>query len=297
MLTFNQLYTRALDFCGVSASDATTLGNVKSDIKQGLALFKNSSRRYWTRKEITANLVSSQQFYTFPEDVVRITEVRVNSSGLNFPVLPVDSEAMWNRINIIPAMTINLPMYYFVRGRNEIGLWPIPTSNVSAGLVISYEPRLPDMSLADTTTTTVNVANGSQTVSNPSSPFNTNMNGMWFSVTDGSDGNWYPIIGASTTTLTLENYYQGPSVNNVACIIGSVPDIPEDYHLGLAYFAAYNFYLKRNEMANANEYKALYEDLLERYRDTYADKTTGQVQQSIENYRYSLFTLPPNPIT
>lgn len=297
MITYTQLYNRALDYCGVSANDTTTVANIKQDIKQGLALFKNAGRRYWTRKEASANLVSQQQYYTFPEDAVRITEVRVNSNGLNFPVLPVDSEAMWNRINIIPAMTINLPMYYFIRGRNEIGLWPIPTQNVVNGLVLSYEPRMPDMILDDVTSTTVTVANGSQSVTSPSSPFTTTMNGMWFSVTDGSDGNWYPIIGASTSVLTLENYYQGPSGTSVSCIIGSVPDIPEDYQLGLAYFAAYNYYLKRNEMATANEYKALFEDLFDRFKETYADKTTGQVQQSIENYRYSLFTLPPNPIT
>lgn len=297
MLTFSMLTARTQDITGVEATSSQDTTNIQMDINQGLRLFKNASRRYWTRKEVTTNLVENQQFYTFAADIVRGTEVRVNSNGLNFPVNQVDSEAMWNRINIIPAMTINLPMYYFIRGRNEIGLWPIPSVNTSAGLVVSYEARLPDMSVPDTILSSVNVTNASQTVTS-SSAFTSNMLGMSFSVTDGSDGNWYPIISiANASTLTLENYYQGPTESGAPCIIGSVPDIPEDYQLGLVYFACYNFFLKRNELASATMYKALFEDLLVQYKEVYAAKTTGQVQQSIEDYRYSLFTLPPNPIT
>jgi hypothetical protein len=296
MLTFTQLYTKAAYICGVSTASTTDVTNLKQDINQGLRLFKNAARRYWTRKEVSASLVSTQQYYTFPEDMVRITEVRVNSNGLNFPVNPVDSEAMWNRINIIPAMTINLPMYYFVRGYNEIGLWPIPSENVAAGLVVSYEPRLKDMTLDDTTGA-VGVTNGSQTVTS-SSLFNQNMVGMSFTVTDGGGGNWYPIITyGSASSLQLENYYQGYTNPTATALIGTVPDIPEDYQLGLVYFAAYNFFLRRKDNGTATMYKALFEDLLNQYKTTYADKTTGQVQQSIEDYRYSLFTMPPNPIT
>lgn len=296
MYTFTQLKNRAIDVTGVQSTTTQDVTNIIQDINQGLRLFKNASRRYWTRKEVSANLVAMQQYYTFPEDMVRITEVRVNSNGLNFPVLPVDSEAMFNRINIIPAMTINLPMYYFIRGRNEIGLWPIPSENVTAGLVVSYEPRLKDMSLDDVTGT-IGVTNGSQAVTS-TALFNANMVGMSLSVTDGSGGNWYPIITyTNTNSISLENVYQDITNPSANCIIGSVPDIPEDYQLGLVYFAAYNFFLKRKDNGTATMYKALFEDLLTQYKEVYAAKTTGQVMQSIEDYRYSLFTLPPNPIT
>lgn len=299
MLTFQQLTDRAVDIVGVdSSTDNQDLVNIKQDINQGLRLFKNAVRRYWTRKEVTANLVENQQYYTFPQDMVRITEVRVNSNGLNFPVNQVDSEAMWNRINIIPAMTVNLPMYYFVRGYNEIGLWPYPSEGVDAGLVVSYEPRLRDMSLNDTVNLSVGVTNGSTTVTSASGAFTASMVGQSFSVTDGTDGNWYPVNAFTNSgSLELENYYQGITETATSTIFGSVPDIPEDYQLGLVYYAAYNYYLKRNEQGSATTYKALFDDLLIQYKEVYAAKTTGQVQQSIEDYRYSIFTLPPNPIS
>lgn len=80
MITFTQLYKRAAVFSGVSTTTAVgALIDIKSDINQGLRIFKNASRRYWTRKEVVASLVASQQYYTFPSDMVRITTATVVS--------------------------------------------------------------------------------------------------------------------------------------------------------------------------------------------------------------------------
>lgn len=298
MLTFTTAYNRAINMVGISSStNLQDVINMKSDVNQGLRLFKNASRRYWTRKEVTANLVAGQQYYTFPEDMVRITEVKANTGGYNWPLVNVDSEALWNRFNVIPSNTVIVPQFYFIRGRNEVGLYPIPSVSTTAGLIVSYEPRMTDMSLDDTTTTTVTVTNGSQYITSPSTNFNTNMVGMNFSVTDGSDGNWYLITAATATQLTLENVYQGPSNSTVACTIGLVPDIPEEFQLGLVYFACYNYYLKRNEMANAALYKGLYEDLLMQYKQAYANKTTGVVQKPLTDNIFNIFWLPPGVIS
>lgn len=294
MLTFNQAYIRAADMVGISTTtNSQALTNIKADINQGLRIFKNASRRYWTRKEVTTNLVASQQYYTFPEDMVRITTVRVTSGGLTLPVTLVDSEEMWNRINLIPAMTVGIPTTGFIRGRNELGLYPIPSVNATNGLIVSYEPRLKDMSIDDATPI-INPTNNSVTVGAATSLFNSKMVGMSLQVTDGSDGNWYPIVGyTSATSITIENVYQGPTATGVASLIGQVPDIPEDYQLGMVYYAAYNYYLKRKDSETASEYKALYQDLLTQYIEAWAAKTTGQVLQSLDGYQYNLFGLPP----
>ena len=292
------MYNRAINMVGASpTTNVADVTNAKSDINQALRLFKNSARRYTTRKEVTTNLVAGQQYYTFPEDMVRITEVKANTGGYNWPLVNVDSEALWNRFNVIPSNTVIVPQFYFIRGRNEVGLYPIPSVSTTAGLIVSYEPRMTDMSIDDTTTTTVTVTNGSQYVTSPSTNFNTNMVGMNFSVTDGSDGNWYLITAATATQLTLENVYQGVSESAAPCTIGLVPDIPEEYQLGLVYYACYNYYLKRNEMANATTFKGLYEELLSRFIDVYAAKTTGIVQKSISDDIFNIFWLPPGTMS
>lgn len=301
MITFQTLYNRVSDMTGV-ANSPTDLTNFKADINQGLRLFKNAARRYWTRQEKSTSIVAGQQYYQLPPDCVRVTAVRVLSSGLNYPVQQIDSEELWNAYNIIPATTINLPQFYFIRGNNEIGLYPIPSTGYTNGLMVSYEPRLVDMSLDDVTNTTsgktVTVTNGSTTVTASGSLFDPSMVGRWFSVTDGSDGNWYQIaIYNSTTSVELNNMYAGTSGGSKTFTIGQCPDIPEDYHLALAYFAAYNFYMKRKDAGHATLYKSLFEDLLQQYKEVYAAKTTGQVQKPQPDGPISLFWFPPTGLT
>lgn len=305
MLTFTQSYTRAANMCGVNLT-APDMVFIKQDVNQAVRLFKNAARRYWTRQEKITDLVALQQYYQLPPDLVRVTEVRINSNGLNFPLILVHSEHLWNKLNIIPAMTINLPTYGFIRGRNELGLWPMPASNTQNGLMISYEPRLTDMSIDDITTATNSTGgnvtattNAGSNVVTLSSPIVTpNMVGRWFNVNDGSDGNWYQISSyVDTSNFKIENDYAGLSSTTATFIIGQASDFPEDYHMSLPYYAAMNFYLKRKDMASANFYKGQYDLLLDQYKRTYSDKQTGVVTNQIQDYRYSLFSLPPNPIT
>lgn len=300
MLTYTQLYKEVADNCGFSSSSGSqSLTNAQRHINLALRKFKNASRRYWTRKEVKTNLVSGQQYYTFPEDMVRVTTVRVTSGGITLPVTMVDSEELWNRINLVPSMTVGIPTQGFIRGRNELGLYPIPSDNVTNGLMVSYESRMKDMSIDDKTDATINVTNNNVgIVASSGTPFNQNMVGMWISVTDGSDGNWYQITGYTDTThITIENYYQGPTKSSVACIIASVPDIPEDFHQALADYACYRYFLKRKDKDTSAAYKSLYDGALKEYKSIYAAKTTGVTQEDLNPYTYNLFNLPPQNVT
>lgn len=298
MLTFTQGYKRSADIIGISTTTASqALTNIKQDMNQGLRIFKNASRRYWTRKQVTANLVSGQDSYTFPEDMIRITTVKVTSGGLTLPVTLIDSEELWNRLTLVPAMTVGIPTTGFVRGRNELCLYPVPSINVTNGLIVSYEPRLRDMSLDDTTPN-ISISFGTTAVTAATNVFTPNMVGMNLSITDGSDGNWYPIIGyTSPTAITLENVYLGTTASSAPSLIGQVPDIPEDYHLALVYYAAYNYFLKRKDQNQAAGYKSLFDDLLKQYKSVYAAKSTGMTQDSLNSYAYNLFGLPPMGMT
>jgi hypothetical protein len=297
MLTFNQLNTRAYDMVGSPNDGGVTTANIQQDINQGLRLFKNAARRYWTRKQITANLVNGQQDYQLPADFVRITEVTITANGIVYPLTEVPSEHKWNELNIIPAVTIYIPTMYFVKGFNVVSIWPAPSTNNVGTLTISYEPRLPDYSLADVVGTAT-VTNGSTTVLDSATSFSQSMINAWFSVTDGSDGNWYQI-GAfnSSSSIELSNFYQGISGSGRNYIIGACPDIPEDYHMGLVYYAAYQFYLKRKDIGNANQYLSLFQNLLDQYQETYASKTTGVVFTKQAGDVYNIFNVPPTGLS
>jgi hypothetical protein len=101
----------------------------------------------------------------------------------------------------------------------------------------------------------------------------------------------------SNNSLTLANYYQGLSEGSAPYLIGACPDIPEDYHLGLVYYAAYNFFLKRKDMGQAEQYLAMFEQLRDEYMETYANKTTGVVFTKQAAEVYSVFGIPPFNLT
>lgn len=303
MITFTQEVNRTADLVGIDpTSDTQDIVNIKQDLNQGLMLFKNAARIYWTRKQASAQLILNQQYYQLPPDCVRVTQVYVNANGLNYPVKQVNSEYIWNKINIIPAITINVPTYFFIRGRDEIGLWPIPSYTALSALNVSYEPQLymslTDMVTGSNTTATCTVTQGSTTVTFSENVITPDMVGRWFNIGGRYNESWYQIsIYDSTNQIELSNFYGGTGGANLNFTIADAPDIPEDYHMGLVYYAAYNFYMKRKDAALSNQFWEYFNQFLLQYKENYASKTTGQVQSSQDAYRYSIFMLPPPPIT
>jgi hypothetical protein len=302
MLSFTDLVNRTADMCGIDPTqDTQDMANIAQDINQGRAIFANTTSRYWTRKQASAGLVANQQYYTLPPDATRVTEIFVNANGLNYPVKQVQSEAIWNKINIIPAITINVPTYYWIRGRNELGLWPIPSYTQSNSLNISYEPQqhlsINDITSANTSSTAT-VSNGSTTVSFSQNIIQPWMVGMWFHITGRYQESWYRIsIFDSTNQVELDNIYAGIGGGNLSFRICDMPDFPGDFHIGLVYYAASNFYLKRTQVMYAKELYSKFEDLRLLYKEAYASKTTGIVQGDTSKQRWSIFMIPPPPIT
>lgn len=298
MLTFNQLATRAYDMVGRPNDNGVTTANIQQDINQGLKLFKNAARRSWTLKKVSASLVSSQQDYQMPADFVRATEITITSNGIVYPLDEVPSEHKWNELNVVPQVTIYIPTNFFVRGFNVISLWPVPSTTGIGNINVSYEPNLPDYSLADVTGTTGGVTNGSQTVTDTNASFTQSLVNAWFCVTDGTGGNWYQIAAVpNSTTLTLANFYIDQTNASAKYIIGACPDIPPDYHLALTYYAAYNFFLKRKDNATATNYLGMFQQLLDQYMETYSNKTTGVVFTKQSSQTYNIFGIPPTGLT
>jgi hypothetical protein len=85
MLTFTNAISRTTSITGVG-TDTNSINEFKADLNQGLRIFKNSARRYWSRVDKSTNLVASQQYYTLPEDCVRITQVKIVSNGFVYPL-------------------------------------------------------------------------------------------------------------------------------------------------------------------------------------------------------------------
>jgi hypothetical protein len=296
VITFTQLYTETYKGCGIPSTDTLSINLIKRNINNAVKLMKAEAAQYYTRKERTADLKAGQQYYTFAPDMIRTRNVRVNNGSLIFPIRTIESENDWNALNIIPSFAVFYPQRWFIRGPNEIAVWPTPAVDIPGALIVAYDARLEDMYLDDTVGASITVTKDSQTITSSTNSFTPNMVGMRFTFTDGSDGNWYLIIGyTSSSVMTIENFYQNDTQTSTATIIGSTPDIPEAYQPGIQDYAFYRYYkTQRGAAEKANDFKNDFLMAQNGYAGTFGDKESSQIiLPNNNNLSYNPLLVPP----
>lgn len=283
MLTFTQRKEQAAKLCGINYQEPE-MAIIVSNLNSADKLFENAARRGWTRKEKIASITANKQYYQIASDMHRVSSVRckTDTNGeIIVPLVEVQSEYEWNKLNAYPFKA-SYPTHYFIRGNDEIGIYPCPSESITDGLIVSYEPRIRDMGIDDFTFTADVVQNGVD-ITNPSNtlvggfkPYMTE--NFWIKANDAEDGNWYKVQKViDTTHMKIDNNYLGPSGNGVSFTMGQVPPYPEEYHEAAIYYAAFKFFAMRKDTDSSAMYRTLFEDALDQYRETYGSKTTGGV--------------------
>ena len=284
MLTFTQRKKQASRLCGINYQEPE-MELIISNLNSADKLFENAARRSWTRREKISDIVANQQFYKMDADMHRISNVKCRTytdGDVIVPLSEVQSEDEWNRLNSYP-FSASYPTHYFVRGYNEVGIYPCPSESVEDGLIVAYEPRIRDMGLDDKVFK-VDVTNGSKTVTNATTGgldggFKSYLTeSFWIKTNNGEDGNWYRIAKVNDTdTLELDTPFLGPTGTNIEVTMGQCPPYPEEYHEAAIFYAAFKFYAMRKDTDSSAMYRTLFEDALDQYRETYGSKTTGGV--------------------
>ena len=294
MLTLQDQLTMAKSISNLS--DATTITNFIRDINAGTSRFMAKLSRPYDRQSRFSNLISGQQYYQMPEDAERLSKLKVPNganSTLIRSLIEIGDEEAWINMNQTPQQGV--PTHFFVKGFDEFGLFPIPGYSVTDGIELVYEPKHVMLTAqTDYTTGTVNVSNGNVSITGNGTTFTPVMaNGTYvLDVNDGTDGNYYKIIGyTNATTLTIENYYQGITNATATYRIGQVSKIPEEFQEAPVDYAMFRHFLEKGEINNANEYKALWEGSLKDAEDVYGNSTSNQV--ILANGRSKSF----NPLT
>lgn len=292
-LTFSDMQGIAQEVVGLT--DATTLTKLKRDINVGCGKLLAALGREYNRKARFTDLVASQQFYQLPEDGQKLKEVIVNTGGWEPPMEQIPDEHIWRQLNMMPVT--GQPTHYFIKGNDELGLFPIPGVTVSDGIELVFSPKHVELTQSDYTTGTLTVTNGSQAVTGSGTAFTSKMEGQWLQVTDGTDGNWYRVSAyVSPTALTLENYYQGTSGSTKTYRLGQVVDFPDEYAEAPSDYACYRHYLRRGDRVKADTFKVLFDNALESAKDEYGNTTDNQVVTVEPQYRtYNPFRGDPPP--
>lgn len=281
-LTFQDQYQIAQEISGLN--DAVSLVKFKRDINTGGSMFLATLGREYNRHSRFTNLVAGQQYYQLPEDGQKLKEIIVSTGGWFPPMEQIPDEFAWRQMNMF-AIT-GLPTHYFIRGNDEVGLYPVPSASVTSGIELVFSPKHVQLTEADFTTGTITVTNGSQTITHSATGFTQTMENQWFQTTDGTDENWYRISDfVSSSIMTLENYYQGPSGSGKSFRIGQVMDLPEEFLEAPPDYAMYRHYLKRGTMDKSSEFKQLFQGALDSAKDNYGQTTDSQVINAEPVYR------------
>lgn len=254
-----------------------TLGVAKRDINEGGDMFLNRLGRKFNKEYLIGNVYGSRQYYQFAAEVLRISEIRILNGTTWYTPQLIASEQQWNKLNAVP-ISGNYPSAYYIRGFKEVGLFPVPASDLSAAMEISFEPQHTDLTQDDFTSGSITVSNGSPngtTVTHSGTGFTQSMVGRWLQVTDGTDGRWYRI-GAyvSSSVITLENYYEGIAGAGREFRIGEIMKIPNGYQDAPVFFALERFYIGQNDQRTSPLFAQRFDQRLNNAKETYARSTS-----------------------
>lgn len=294
MFTFEDQLDIVIEEAGTGA-DTLAIVKFKRDINRGAIRFYAALGRDFTRKSRSADIEASVDYYQNPEDTQRITLVLAMSSGGLIPMTRVDDEESWRYLKQMDIT--GEPTHFFVRGFDGFELYPKPSNDVEAGLMLVFEPKAPFFRASDidddTTDSTVTVTQGSQTITSTGTPFTPGMVGRGFEVTDGTDTRWYRISEyTDSANIKLENYYQGASGSSRTWRIGEVMDIPEEYLEGPSAFALWRHWKRRGNKGKAIEAYQEHKDTLDMAREWYAQQTSSAIvlaSEEVMNRAYNPF--------
>lgn len=294
-LSFTDQYLLAHETTKVPTSDTVATTRFKRDINTGAAKLASRMDRSYTRQTRYADIAEDTQYYQYPKDAVRVIEVLYLDGTQWRPLRPIDDNDYWAALNQSPQT--GDPTHYFVKGHDEVGLFPIPGAAVTAGLQLVFQPKVLLLTAADYTDGTITATEGSTTITHSGTGFTESMVGRAFEVTDGSDGNFYRIADfTSTSALVLDNVFQGVSGSGLAFRIGEIFDLPEEFLESPVDYACYRYYVGRNRNV-AGDFKDLFDQAMSDIRNTYGKtRSSVIVEPSGESYIYDPLRDTPRSI-
>lgn len=213
-----------------------------SDGEQRNVQFTNGSTAITWITALTAGVTSALavggvQYYPFPPNYSKLKDLTITVGTLKWTLNEIRTREEWDRLNVFPYYA-DIPQSYFSypggdRG-GQVGIWPIPSTTGNI-ITYNYKFRVPDLSLADVTTGTVSVTNGSTAVTGVTTGWspttNAQLESRWIQFAQPSGDNlWYQVQNiTSATALILYQPYQGITIAGGTYTLGQMPLIAEDF--------------------------------------------------------------------
>lgn len=283
-MTFQEMYTAYGQISGdVSAAN---IARGKRDINIGDRLFHSFLNNYFVRKSKSANLEEGIDTYQLPPDCKKITGINyLDSNGRERPVTQIRSEMQWTALKT-SQQSSNRIIHYFVRGADEIVLYPTPSQDVDDGLIIYYKPVGRQMTQDDYTTGTITMTDGEVTVTGVGTAFTDSMIGRVLRDTDGSSGYEYRIAERTNgTEILLEEPFSGISGGGKTYLIGESPLYPLEFHFAPVDYALQRYFELNGDPKAARYHESNFINQYKQCQEMYASSSNSMVVTD-ENFGY-----------
>lgn len=281
MLSWDDAQTTLQRFCQDKSIDGILFQNMMANVgyKEVLAALG----RQVTELQSTTALVVSQRNYQVPPDcLMPKTLVLVNGTTRTLIVEePSDKKWELRRYGIQTGMPTNFHFRpRFGVGGGIIELDPIPASTYT--LEMTYEGTERDLSRNKYIAGTIALTNNSATVAGSSLTFVADMVGRYLRPL-GDAAQRLPLRikqFTNTTTLVMENVYQGANISGIAYEIVEIFALPEDIQMLPLYYSAWQWWQTKGNTQRATSFEAQYIQGLEEGKKRHALVVRDQIIDS-----------------
>lgn len=265
-----------------------------------LLQFFNDSRRTvgairggtwpWLEIERTVNTVANQDYVYIPNDMRKVTAVRVlvgtgTSATVYLPIEVVDIKR-WQVILAYRLGSNQYPYFCYQQGQKLL-LNPI-SSVTDTPVIMTGHRNIKDITIDDYITgSIVSIATAGTAMVGTGTTWTTSMAGRYIQIAESNtankgDGAWYEILSVTDAThLTLVKPYQGTSISagTAGYILGQITYEPEAYQMAPIYRAVAQYWDLKENMVLSERYWRLYDGGKEIGK---ADIPAGLIGQMLE---------------
>lgn len=288
MVTYDDFLQTCYDLMDTSTAAhqafVTRIGNI--GYRRAMRYFG----RQFEERTKTTTTVAGQQYYQLPVDYSFAKSMKTLVGTYQYPTDEIRSQTEWDDLNRLTNISNTRPLKHFIRlnagiGGDEIGFWPTPSVNGQT-ITFVFEAVPADVGQAAFSAGQVSVINLSATVTSNAASFTPSLVGRYFSVQPPSgDGQYYRVANyVSPTSLTLVNYYEGPTASNVGFQVQDLFGIAEESQMIPVYYTMWHFYLMRRSPELAEMYRKLHNEDLEKGRENQETKSHDLIIRRSEGY-------------
>lgn len=254
-LTYSSILKDFLQNIGkVGSIDPTILNffntHLQTRYQEALAAF--SSWKNQIAQQTTT--IIGQQYYSYPPGAITVEAATINQGTIVYPIRVINSQEEWNYINQYPNTNTIIPQFIFPRAY-DFGVFPIPQAENT--LTLTYIFTTPPLNQPDYVAGTTSVTNGSQTITSSGATFTPSMVNRYYTLVDSTGfpvDFWYRITGTTTSTLTLQTFYEGLSQSAQPYIVGQVPALPDEAHILLSWGVTADWFAQRGDVAKTSQF-------------------------------------------